>query len=422
MKTHRYEQGQVLVLIILSIVGLMGFAALAVDGGQVYAERRHSQAAADAAALAAASKFQDHGSPDDIRAAGLALASQNGYIHGDKDGTTKVEVYNPPTSGPYSEVSDRNKYFQVIITSKVKPIFAQFVFSGDQYITTEAVVRAENVSQLSSGNAIFALNNLPSSQPGIGFKGNVGVHVDGGNIFSNSDAAKDGAAGVVEATGGGKTYTHEGFELKGADCGPGKTVNPCPVTGVDTQTVPDAIEPYCPPSTATNPTTITGINYYVWPTSGSVPEVLQPGIHCFYDGITLHGGDSLKGDGVLLVFKKGGLTVTGNPKMELTRPDDLFDSRTDQQYGGMLIFVSKTNVNSSGEGPTITMGGTADSRINGTVYAPRSTCDLGGTSQGNAFHTALICNNFSFHGTQDVWITYKAEENYQFPASLSVNQ
>ena len=42
------------VLIILAIVALFGFAALAVDIGRLYAERRRIQSAADAAALAAA--------------------------------------------------------------------------------------------------------------------------------------------------------------------------------------------------------------------------------------------------------------------------------------------------------------------------------------------------------------------------------
>ena len=46
------EKGQVLVLVVLSVVGLLGFAALAIDGSMVYSDRRHAQNAADAASLA----------------------------------------------------------------------------------------------------------------------------------------------------------------------------------------------------------------------------------------------------------------------------------------------------------------------------------------------------------------------------------
>ena len=49
------EQGQVLVIIVLSLVVLFGFAALAIDGGMIYSDRRHAQNASDAASLAGGS-------------------------------------------------------------------------------------------------------------------------------------------------------------------------------------------------------------------------------------------------------------------------------------------------------------------------------------------------------------------------------
>src|SRR5512133_1472468 len=70
------EKGQVLVFIILAIVAIFGFAALAVDFGRVFSERRRAQNAADAAAYAAAyagAKSQDW------KAAGIASSQINGY-------------------------------------------------------------------------------------------------------------------------------------------------------------------------------------------------------------------------------------------------------------------------------------------------------------------------------------------------------
>ena len=48
------ENGQVMVLLILAMVGLFAFAALALDISLVYSDRRIGQNAADAASLAAA--------------------------------------------------------------------------------------------------------------------------------------------------------------------------------------------------------------------------------------------------------------------------------------------------------------------------------------------------------------------------------
>jgi uncharacterized membrane protein len=51
-KRHSSESGQVLVLLVLGVVVLFGFAALAVDGGMVYSDRRHAQMGSDASSLA----------------------------------------------------------------------------------------------------------------------------------------------------------------------------------------------------------------------------------------------------------------------------------------------------------------------------------------------------------------------------------
>jgi len=56
------ERGQTLVQVALMLVVLLGFAALAIDGGLVYAERRHMQNAADAGALAGARELCISGS------------------------------------------------------------------------------------------------------------------------------------------------------------------------------------------------------------------------------------------------------------------------------------------------------------------------------------------------------------------------
>ena len=48
---QKSERGQAIVVIAVSLVVLLGFAALAIDGGMVYADRREIKNVADAAAL-----------------------------------------------------------------------------------------------------------------------------------------------------------------------------------------------------------------------------------------------------------------------------------------------------------------------------------------------------------------------------------
>ena len=54
------QQGQAIVLVALILTVLFGFVGLAIDGGRGYLDRRHMQASADAAALAAAYDYMNN--------------------------------------------------------------------------------------------------------------------------------------------------------------------------------------------------------------------------------------------------------------------------------------------------------------------------------------------------------------------------
>ena len=56
---HRSQRGQAIVLIALMIVVMFGLVGLAIDSGRAYLDRRHLQAAVDAAALAAAYNYMN---------------------------------------------------------------------------------------------------------------------------------------------------------------------------------------------------------------------------------------------------------------------------------------------------------------------------------------------------------------------------
>src|SRR5262245_39724231 len=88
MKSLKSQRGQALVIIALAAVVLFGFAALAIDGSRVFADRRHAQNAADTSAIAAAlAKIRKQ----DYKAAALTRASANGYDN-DADSTVQVNL------------------------------------------------------------------------------------------------------------------------------------------------------------------------------------------------------------------------------------------------------------------------------------------------------------------------------------------
>ena len=91
------ERGQAIIVIVFAIIGIVGISSLAIDGSNALIDRRKSETAASAAALAGAlARIEGR----DWRESALAAAKMNGY---DNDGENSiVELNTPPINGPYA--------------------------------------------------------------------------------------------------------------------------------------------------------------------------------------------------------------------------------------------------------------------------------------------------------------------------------
>ncbi len=97
---RKTEAGQAIVLIALAIIGLVGFTALAIDGGNAFVNQQSAQGAADSAAFSAAlSRIRD-GDNADINAIAYNIAIANGYDPSDP--SISISVHTPPVSGPFA--------------------------------------------------------------------------------------------------------------------------------------------------------------------------------------------------------------------------------------------------------------------------------------------------------------------------------
>jgi Flp pilus assembly protein TadG len=76
------EKGQAIVLVAFAAIGLIAFAALAIDGGRIFSDKRHAQNAADSAALAVALGLARGGgnlTQEELNTVGWESAAINGY-------------------------------------------------------------------------------------------------------------------------------------------------------------------------------------------------------------------------------------------------------------------------------------------------------------------------------------------------------
>lgn len=179
------DRGATAIMVAICMVVLMGFAALAMDGGLGFDDRRGTQNAADNAALAAAwEACNPANSPADPVGAALAVAAENGY-----------DASSPDTSVAVTELSP-TEYEVSIETSNDTTFAAAGVGSDTVSVTSRAIGSCEEEPFL-GGYAIFAgAENCPSG-------GALELSLTGatktinGGIFSNGDLTIQGANTTV---------------------------------------------------------------------------------------------------------------------------------------------------------------------------------------------------------------------------------
>jgi hypothetical protein len=176
------RKGTVAILVTISLTALMGIAAIALDAGLLMDNRWKTQAAADAAALAAATNLWQNYSTDQgldpfhyAQASALTTAASNGF---DNDGVTSTVTVNiPPLSG---ENIGKPGFAEVIIQYNQQRAFSSIFGSGDLPVLARAVA-----SGVPGKIGLLIMDHTISDSGEI--DGNVNI-LNGGQIFVNSSA------------------------------------------------------------------------------------------------------------------------------------------------------------------------------------------------------------------------------------------
>lgn len=396
------EHGQTLVIIALAFVALLGMSGLAIDGGILYADRRHAQNAADAASLAGAFEILQGNTP---YTAAYARAADNEF---DNNGTSNwVDVYWPPISGPYT---GDNNYVQVTIVSNVDSVFAHFVYGGQLQNTVNAIARAKpaTVEPLLFGHAIVGL--AESGCAIVWSHGNNNTSIDGGGIHVNSNhpdcAFKASGSNVLDVTGGGITVVG-GFEIAGT-----ASVSPLPSSGADVIVEPEI----APPSCGSNASRDDGAGTF---TPGYTNDfkftggtwTLDPGIYCVDGGFDVGAGTNITGNDVMIYVMSGDVTWNGSSTLNLDAPDS-------GEFAGMLIYQDPSDTERA------TINGSSGSHFTGTMYFPEAEVQINGTGATDGFHSQVIGHKVDMSGTADMSIIYNEDENYQVrdPAQVELTE
>lgn len=397
------ENGQAMILIVFSIIGLIGASALAIDGVNAFIDSRRADTAATSAALTAAVTRIEGGN---WRAAALATAAANGY---DNNGITNtVELNTPPLSGPY--VGDA-EYIEVIVTSHLPTYFGIVVGVPSITSVAQAVSRSKSseLGEMFPGYALVSLAPKTECDRRRGFwvHSEATINLIGGGLFVNS--ANPTCAFISFGSGSVRVLDSSRITVVGgADIQKPQLITPFPIeTGV-------APIPYPPPykepkigcgSKIATPDELTGVMSPGNWDEGTFPPAgvtqLDGGVYCLQDDFILAEGQVLEGNGVTIVMESGNIKINGNAEVDLSAPKN-------GPNAGLLIYAP------IGNHGVIFLNGSDESKYMGTILAPGADLYINGldSTRGAAYHSQIIAYYIEVDGNDSIEINYKDEQNW----------
>jgi hypothetical protein len=401
----RYQQnprkGNVVLIVAICLTVLLGFVALALDGGMLLDERRDVQSAADTAALAAAEdlyvNWQTNKGLDPQGTAAkkaAALATANGF--------SSIQVNIPPAFGYFV---GQPGYAEVIVTANQARAFSVLWGTDGLPVTGRAVAQGRWVPDKMG---ILVLNptapgSLTNTGGGIMTVAGVPTIVD-----SNSPSA-------ATATGNG-TVISPSIDITGVPgiSGSGTWVG---TVNAGSPPVPDPLA-YLPepdPTTmvvqATHPTHIAGqstttLDPGVYKggitVTGQGLLVMNPGIY-YMDGggFSFSGLGGMNATGVMIVnapkSNSDNISINGNGSINFSPP-------TSGIYSGISLWQVRSATN------TIFVNGNGGSSMSGTFYTANGTLNVGGNGANDVIGSQYISYNLTLGGNGNFAVNWNANQ------------
>jgi hypothetical protein len=185
----RDESGAALVVVAISMVALLGFTALAIDGGRLYIEKSRLQKALDAAVLAGSQKLILADSNESVNQAKMIakdISQKNGYELLDTD--IKEVIHN--------------SYIKVTKTVPVSLTFAKVLGFNETNVTASAKAI---VAPIKSAMGIAPIAVEKSAFPDK-------TDITCGNVDDESGKNSPGNCGFLRIDGDGAPYVEDGIK------------------------------------------------------------------------------------------------------------------------------------------------------------------------------------------------------------------
>ena len=431
------EEGQAVVLVVVAMsIFLFGALGLAIDGGQMYAQRQMAQTAADAAAQAGIMSIFDGTNATSTYPFGTGTPPIASSTCTTTDGRTPCVYarYNGfgGTTADTVTLSFPAAVSGVTLTSAGVPAFAVTVqrtlktrlirllgAAATSSITAKAT--AGLVGTVSS-KCVYVLN--PSAQNAFQATNGSAVTLNGCGLAIDSTNAD------AMTVSGGSTVTASAISVAGGySFSGGGSSTPTPTTGVG-----PAVDPF-----ASLPAPTVGACNFTNYSPGYGSWTLNPGVYCgdaTHPGINLSSGSTAVFNPGIYIIKGGGVSLTnatntGNGVMfYLTGTNVSYGSVTISNgaaatlsappsgvYTGVLFYQDRS-ITSSNNG---SFSGGVNMLLTGTLYFPTTGVVVSNGASSNSV-MGIVAANVSFSGGARITWDSTGQKTGLFSKSVALVQ
>lgn len=451
------ESGQAIVLLALVMIILLGFAGLAIDGGNLYAQRRHAQAAVDNAALAYGLTLSrqaslttcpgcagEYGTTAETRAEDVL--ESNGYVDTEDPLATNVAVLNPNDVDIVIGTPASNT-IAITLTKRVPTAFIHLVYQGFSMFTVTAKAKGSPAVSPFAGYGIVSLKQCTSSSAngsdvGVTGGGNSGgINVYNGGILTNLPIPAGNSCPFNPPKNGTGITATEGICNVGSETEFGGNMSDVTPNCNGGEALVDPMSPLnsAPPTCSGDGSINTGTNPYQYSpgnydddsgTSAPKPGwgTYAPGIYCFNVDDAFKPNDpnsaaydkKITGSGIVFYFESGSFDFSGQGDFQLTGPNctTRLDDTTEACAFPHLVVYSKP-----GDTASFGFGGNGSSFLTGTIYLPDASFDMNGGGSGNQdliVTGQIIAYQVSNNGNGSLRLIYDETQFYTLPATMQL--
>jgi len=378
------QSGSYLIMMALLMPVLVGVVGLGTDYALWVYTHQTAQAAAESAAVSAAT------AANNFTVEAQAVTASYGLVNG-SNGVT-VTVNQPPQSGGHATTAGA---VEVIVQRVQAPVFSAVVWNSRQ-----VAVSGRAVAVGGGAGCVLALNR--SASGAITVQGSAQVALSSCNLNDNSNsgtALSIGGSGSLSALAVGVVGNVSGSNgitaTNGITTGAAATADPyaaasfgsfsgCTDTNLTVKTdrsIPHGV--YCGGISINAGATLT----------------LDPGIYYLDQGsLSMAGNSTITGTGVTLVFTSStgdnwaNAAISGNAIVNLTAP-------TSGPTAGIVLFGDR-NMDA---GTSFKLGGGGSQTFGGAVYLPKAALTYSGGANSNGC-TQIIADSITFTGSSSLAI------------------